>query len=105
MFVGYRQILAYYRRQTSFSTAGPLYLFLLAFNPVHIGSRPSHILYDPLKSRVLREACRFPEDGGLAALDDGAPLMHGNGAEITLTVASPVRGDAEADSVKKGSNL
>ena len=94
------QLRADRRSQAAFAAAGPFDAFVPAFDAIHVGGGSAHILNDPFKFGMSAQRGRFSQQGGLATVGDGSALMNGYGAEMAFAVASPVGGQAEADSCK-----
>ncbi|MCG7755017.1 hypothetical protein, partial [Flavihumibacter cheonanensis] len=70
------------------------------FDGVHIGRGAAHIRDDPLEIRMHRHFPGLRDNGSPASGCHPAPLMNGDGAEITFPVASPVGGDGKPDGRK-----
>ena len=66
---------------------------------VHVGSRSAHITDDTIELGGCSYALHLPYDGILAPGYDGATLHHCDGAEVALTVTSPMGGHGVPDGV------
>ncbi len=88
------------REQAAFVPAGAFKQFFRTLKPVHVGGRATDVGDDALESRVSGENFGLSDDRFDAAILDSSPLVHGNGAEMTLAVTAPVGSQGKADCVK-----
>jgi hypothetical protein len=67
---------------------------------VHVRRSPSHIVDDTFEIFVLFEPVYFVDDRILASAPYGTSLMHGDGAEVTLSVTAVVCSDRELNGLQ-----
>ena len=82
------------------SSHGPLASFLAHSKPYMLAVGPPTSRMVPLKSGSWGQQLGFPDQGVLAAPANGLPLVHGDGAEVALAVATPQRRQGKADGVE-----
>ncbi len=86
--------------QAAFVGAAALTVFAWAFEPVHVGGGAADVADDALELGVFHHVPGFGQNGVPAARLHGAALVHGDGAEIALPVASAMSRDRKANGVQ-----
>jgi len=86
--------------QASLVPAGPLGELFGALKAVHVRGRTTDIGNGALEGRMGGESLCLVQDGVDAPVLGGPALMHGDGAEMALTVTAPVGRDGKADGVQ-----
>ena len=87
-------------KQAAFVPAGAFGEFFGALKPVHVRGRAADVGDGAFEGRVGGKHFGLPHDRIDAAILDGSPLVHGDGAEMTLAVTTPVGGQGKTDGVK-----
>ena len=87
------QVLARLRPETFATDTGALRELLLAGWSTELGGRTTDVEDVALELLILRDLLRLLEDAFVGAALHDTPLVHGEGAEITLTEAAAGLGD------------